>query len=213
MGSMNDIIWLDEAESSNDVARMTIDSLDNLSVVSVRKQTKGRGQHGRVWESADNRNLTFSIVLKNLEILPKNQIAISQITALSICKLLERHSIKSKIKWPNDIYVAENKICGILIENSITSDKIIWSIIGIGLNVNQTEFPEWIPNPTSMALESKIKFNQQDLLVEFTLIFTEYYNNFLGFGGDLSALNQLYLAKDWNNTISSVLLRQQDLQL
>lgn len=213
MENMTDIIWLEEAESSNDVARMTIDDLDNLSVVSVRHQTKGRGQHGRTWESGQGENLTFSLVLKNLEIAPRSQIAISQITSLSLVELLKRHGIEAKIKWPNDIYVGKNKICGILIENSITSEKIKWSIIGIGLNVNQTDFPEWIPNPTSMTVEKKIKFNQQNLLVEFTLIFTEYHNNYLGIGGDLSILNQMYLAKDWNNTISSALQQQQDPQL
>lgn len=208
MRSMSEIIWLEEAESSNDEARTAIDRLDNLSVISVRHQTKGRGQNGRVWNSKKDENLTFSIILKNLVIPPKDQIAISQIVALSIVELLGKYGIYAKIKWPNDIYVGNNKICGILIENSITSDKIRWSIIGIGLNVNQTEFPEWIPNPTSMALEKKIKFNHHDLLVELTLIITSYHNNYLDIGGNLTELNQKYLSKDWNNTISSGLLQQ-----
>ena len=81
MKNKADILWLDTAESSNDEARKAIDSLDNLSVIAVRCQTKGRGQRTNTWETAPGKNLTFSIVLKNLDILPNEQIAISQITA------------------------------------------------------------------------------------------------------------------------------------
>lgn len=151
-----DIIWLDVAESSNDEARKAIDSLDNLSVVAVRCQTSGRGQGTNSWESAPGENLTFSIVLKDLNILPKEQIVISQITALSVVELLEKHGIEAKIKLPNDIYVGSKKICGILIENTLCSNKIRWSIIGIGINVNQTVFPTHLPNPTSILLETGI---------------------------------------------------------
>ncbi|MBR5563997.1 MAG: biotin--[Bacteroidales bacterium] len=147
------IIWLDVAESSNDEARRAIDSLDNLSVVAVRCQTKGRGQRTNTWETAPGQNLTFSIVLKDLVILPSEQIAISQITALSVVDFLALHGIEAKIKLPNDIYVGYKKICGILIENSICSNNMKWSIIGVGINVNQTTFPSSLPNPTSILLE------------------------------------------------------------
>ena len=153
MKSNPDIIWLDVAESSNDEARRAIDSLDNLSVVAVRCQTKGRGQRTNTWETAPGQNLTFSIVLKDLVILPSEQIAISQITALSVVDFLALHGIEAKIKLPNDIYVGNKKICGILIENSICSNNMKWSIIGVGINVNQTTFPFSLPNPTSILLE------------------------------------------------------------
>ena len=162
MKSNPDIIWLDVAESSNDEARKAIDSLDNLSVVAVRCQTKGRGQRTNTWETAPGQNLTFSIVLKDLQILPSEQIAISQITALSVVEFLEMHDISARIKLPNDIYVGTKKICGILIENSICSNKIVWSIIGIGININQTIFPASLPNPTSILLETKLTKLVQD---------------------------------------------------
>ena len=148
-----DIIWLDKAESSNDEARKAIDALDNLSVVAVRCQTRGRGQGTHTWETSPGENLTFSVVLKDLDILPNEQIAISQITALAVVELLARNGIEAQIKLPNDIYVADRKICGILIENTLCAAKIKWSIIGIGINVNQTVFPSHLPNPTSIALE------------------------------------------------------------
>ena len=157
-----DIIWLDVAESSNDEARKTIDSLDNLSVIAVRCQTKGRGQRTNIWETAPGKNLTFTIVLKNLAILPCEQIAISQITALSVVDFLAMHGITAKIKLPNDIYVGGKKICGILIENSICSNRLRWSIVGIGINVNQTTFPSSLPNPTSILLERKLTKLIQD---------------------------------------------------
>lgn len=160
-----DIIWLDKAESSNDEARKAIDTLDNLSVVAVRCQTAGRGQGTNSWESAPGENLTFSVVLKDLDISPKEQIAISQITALSVVDFLSKHGIEAKIKLPNDIYVRSKKICGILIENSLCGNKIKWSIVGIGINVNQTIFPSSLPNPTSIALE---KFNHSHSSHQFS---------------------------------------------
>ena len=185
-----DIIWLDVAESSNDEARKAIDSLDNLSVVAVRCQTSGRGQGTNSWESAPGENLTFSIILKDLNILPKEQIVISQITALSLVELLEKHGIEAKIKLPNDIYVGSRKICGILIENTLCAGKIKWSIVGIGINVNQTAFPSSLPNPTSILLEkgySAITPDQNPgtsldlelVLQEFHEIYSEYYSNFI----------------------------------
>lgn len=213
-----DIIWLDVAESSNDEARKAIDSLDNLSVVAVRCQTSGRGQGTNSWESAPGENLTFSIILKDLNILPKEQIVISQITALSVVELLEKHGIEAKIKLPNDIYVGSKKICGILIENTLCSNKIRWSIIGIGINVNQTVFPTHLPNPTSILLETGIhgpgmcrKINPEkglgldlnQLLIEFHEIYSQYYhnhiirNNYLDDNSKsrLEALDQLFRSK------------------
>ena len=196
MKNKTDILWLDIAESSNDEARKAIDSLDNLSVVAVRCQTKGRGQRTNTWLSNPGENLTFSIALKNLDILPSEQIAISQITALSVVDFLNLYGIDAKIKLPNDIYVGNKKICGILIENSIRGSQISYSIIGIGINVNQTEFPSSLPNPTSILLERDQTKLVQDAnpdlqlnldpnldlhiqLEHFHKIFSSYYTKYL----------------------------------
>lgn len=208
MKSNPDIIWLDVAESSNDVARMAIDSLDNLSVVAVRCQTKGRGQRTNTWETAPGQNLTFTIVLKDLEILPSEQIAISQITALSVVEFLEMHGIGAKIKLPNDVYVGTKKICGILIENSLRGSHITWSIIGIGINVNQTVFPSSLPNPTSILLETKVSGHAQEAiaaasldldlqLANFHKIYSSYYTKYLSDRNEstLSELDQLFKSK------------------
>lgn len=207
-----DIIWLDVAESSNDEARKTIDSLDNLSVIAVRCQTKGRGQRTNIWETAPGKNLTFTIVLKNLAILPSEQIAISQITALSVVDFLAMHGITAKIKLPNDIYVGGKKICGILIENSICSNKIVWSIVGVGININQTTFPSSLPNPTSILLERKLTKLIQDTnpdlqlnldpnldldiqLEHFHKIFSSYYTKYLSCRTETALTEVDYLFK------------------
>ena len=199
MKSNPDIIWLDIAESSNDEARKAIDNLDNLSVIAVRCQTKGRGQRTNTWESAPGENLTFSIILKDLEILPGEQIAISQITALSVLDYLSSHGIYAKIKLPNDIYVGSKKICGILIENSIRGGRIPWSIIGIGINVNQTVFPSSLPNPTSIFLETiPAAILDLDLqLVHFHKIYSTYYSDYLAnrSASKLAELDHIFTTK------------------
>ena len=194
-----DIIWLDKAESSNDEARKAIDSLDNLSVVAVRCQTAGRGQGTNSWVSAPGENLTFSVVLKNLDISASEVIAISQITALSVVDFLKTHGITAKIKLPNDIYVRGRKICGILIENSICSGKLGWSIIGIGININQTVFPSHLPNPTSLLLEKAMGPNPvqstsqvqhlelNKLLTQFHEIYSRYYDCYISHNTDLDS--------------------------
>ena len=187
---------------------MAIDSLDNLSVVAVRCQTKGRGQRANTWETAPGQNLTFTIVLKDLEILPSEQIAISQITALSVVEFLEMHGIGAKIKLPNDVYVGTKKICGILIENSLRGSHITWSIIGIGINVNQTVFPSSLPNPTSILLETKVSGHAQEAiaaasldlnlqLANFHKIYSSYYTKYLSDRNEstLSELDQLFKSK------------------
>ena len=196
MESKTDIIWLERVDSTNDEARRHISEIDNLSVVSALEQTKGRGQRGNRWSSQPGENLTFSLVVKDFRIKANEQSAISQATALSLVDLLSRHEIKARIKWPNDIYAGDEKICGILIENSLKGSKIDWSIIGIGLNVNQTAFPEDLPNPTSMKLctGNSNPYNTREILEEFMGIFTGYYREYLNGNGALDRLEEQFVS-------------------
>ena len=197
MESKTDIIWLERVDSTNDEARRHISEIDNLSVVSALEQTKGRGQHGNTWLSMPGENLTFSLIVKDFRIKANEQSAISQATALSLTKLLGRHGIEARIKWPNDIYAGDNKICGILIENSLKGMEIDWSIIGIGLNVNQTSFPEDLPNPTSMRLctGNSNPYNIRRILEEYIEIFTGYYREYLNGNGSLEKLEQEFVSR------------------
>ena len=196
MESKTDIIWLERVDSTNDEARRHISEIDNLSVVSALEQTKGRGQRGNRWSSQPGENLTFRLVVKDFRIKANEQSAISQATALSLVDLLSRHEIKARIKWPNDIYAGDEKICGILIENSLKGSEIDWSIIGIGLNVNQTAFPEDLPNPTSMKLctGNSNPYNTREILEEFMGIFTGYYREYLNGNGALDRLEEQFVS-------------------
>ena len=152
-----DINWTGSVDSTNNEAKRRIDSLADLSVISAVEQTAGRGQRGNIWLSDPGKNLTFSIAVKyGGELLadasPENEFVINGIISLSVVELLAVHGIDARIKLPNDIYVNDKKICGILIEHSVLGSSLVHSIIGVGLNVNQLDFDESLANPTSMLL-------------------------------------------------------------
>lgn len=217
MKNKHDIIWLEEVDSTNEEARRRISDIDNLSVVSAVRQTAGRGQRGNRWQSADGENLTFSIVLKfgadQLEpMAASGQFVISEVAALSVVDFLARHDIEAKIKWPNDIYVGDKKICGILIENALKGNCLSHSIVGIGLNVNQTVFDTSLPNPTSMALCHPERFQRHPersegslpaLLNTFMDIFKEYSNRHMNITGNSARLRELYLANMWKIDVTA----------
>ncbi|MGM9735937.1 MAG: biotin--[acetyl-CoA-carboxylase] ligase [Candidatus Cryptobacteroides sp.] len=202
MTNKHSILWLDNVDSTNLEARRRISDIDNLSVLSARTQTKGRGQRGNSWVSSPGENLTFSIVLKfgghhSQQMQAYDQFAISQMAALSVVDFLAEHGIEAEIKWPNDIYVDNRKICGMLIENSLNGGWLSWSIIGIGINVNQTDFPETLVNPTSMALQTGQKYDVESLLPQFLEIFEGYRSRCFHINGGLCKLRQLYHAQLW----------------
>jgi len=205
-----DIMWSEELDSTNEEARRRISDLDNLSVLSVERQTAGRGQRGNSWRSAPGENLTFSIVLKfrtcdslsDDAAMPSlkavDQFILSEISSLALVRLLENHGIKASVKWPNDIYVGSFKVCGMLIENSLRGSSLSSSVIGIGLNVNQRNFDVSLPNPTSMLLEAmkqeyfpaiavnhldKLYVNTRDQIPQFDLpaLLDEFMNIFVNF--------------------------------
>lgn len=114
-------------------------------------QTKGKGQPGNFWESERSKNLLFSILIQNTKIEIQEQFFLSEIVSLSLKKVLEQALGQTvQIKWPNDIYVGDKKISGILIENQLQGNRLTSCIIGVGLNVNQTAFMSAAPNPVSM---------------------------------------------------------------
>ena len=211
-----DIMWSEELDSTNEEARRRISDLDNLSVLSVERQTAGRGQRGNSWKSAPGENLTFSIILKfrkgdassdesscDSAVLPQlkavDQFVLSEISSLALVRLLENHGIRASVKWPNDIYIGSCKVCGMLIENSILGSSVSSSIIGIGLNVNQRNFDVSLPNPTSMLLEDmKKEFDLPALLDEFMNIFVNFIDRFMDDRQDsFDVLRENYLSHLW----------------
>lgn len=121
------------------------------TVVWTGKQTAGRGQRGNSWESEPGKNLTFSLLLRPASIRASRQFELSMLVSLGIVEALGECGVEACIKWPNDIYAGgDRKICGILIENTISGSGIERSVAGIGLNVNQEVFRSDAPNPVSI---------------------------------------------------------------
>lgn len=136
------------------------------TVILAHTQTAGRGQQTNVWHSQPNQNLTFSLIL-NPSFLPATKaFAISKLVSVALLKYLQQTLPEEKveIKWPNDILVNRKKIAGILLENHLDASGIRNSIIGIGLNVNQTEFPSHLSQATSMALHSERTYDPKEVL-------------------------------------------------
>ena len=120
-------------------------------VVVASYQTAGKGCGSNSWESERGKNLTFSMLIHPEKIPANEQFRITEVVSVALCETLETYiNNKVEIKWPNDIYVGDRKICGILIENRLQGSVIKDSIIGIGLNVNQRVFLSDAPNPVSL---------------------------------------------------------------
>lgn len=149
--SPDNIIWLETAESTNKTLREGLETYDNLSVVAAREQTAGRGQGTHTWYSTKGKNLTFSILYNPEMLLAQDMILITCATTLGIRDYLLEKGVTARIKWPNDIWVGDRKICGILIENILDGKRIRHSIIGIGLNLNEKDWPSDLPNPVSLG--------------------------------------------------------------
>lgn len=181
------ILWLESVNSTNDWSKEHMNQLVDMAVICAKEQTAGRGQGEHRWHSETGRNLLFSIVLKEPSIVAKDAFAVSAISALSLVETLSGYGVEAKIKWPNDIYVNGKKICGLLIEHSVRGGRISWSIIGVGLNVNQTTFPSDIPNPTSIAIQSGVQNDLSEVLDDFLSIFSRRLEEYLK-NGDIKCL-------------------------
>jgi len=128
---------------------------DDFYVITADRQENGRGRQNKAWESEPKQNLLMSVLLRPAY-TPQNQFYICRYVSLALVEFLTKqlNMENVSIKWSNDIYVENKKIAGILIEHFLQGNRINYSIAGIGLNVNQTVFPENIPNPTSIFLET-----------------------------------------------------------
>jgi len=160
------IIKLNAIDSTNSYLRELASKklLDDYTVVITKNQTKGKGQIGAVWNSEKDKNLTCSVFKRNSGVSIDNTFYISMVTSLAIIKTLQLFQVpKLVVKWPNDILSEQKKICGILIENVIKQQDIEGSIIGIGLNVNQTQFPD-LPSASSLKNLTGTLFDVEELL-------------------------------------------------
>jgi BirA family biotin operon repressor/biotin-[acetyl-CoA-carboxylase] ligase len=152
------------------------EDLPSGSIVLADFQTAGRGQPGNSWESEAAKNLTFSVLILPSDVPANMPFVISEMVSLTMKYTLDDFLADVSVKWPNDIYVKDRKIAGILIENTIINSKISKSIIGIGINVNQTVFHSNAPNPVSMAQITGLRHDRLDVMDRFLSVLAEQNN-------------------------------------
>ena len=149
---MTNSYFIPKTHSTNVLLREMLrkEQLDEGFLIHTDFQEAGKGQAGNSWESAEGENLLFSMVLYPEQIAIDEQFILSQLVSIAIKRVLDQYVEDISIKWPNDIYWKNKKLAGILIESSLQGSKIKSTVIGIGLNVNQTEFYSDAPNPISI---------------------------------------------------------------
>jgi len=128
--------------------------LEEGTVVIADYQDAGKGQGDHSWHSRRGENLLMSLILFPAFLSASRQFHLSRVASLALCEALDTLGIHTRIKWPNDILTEKGKIAGILIEHSITASYISHTVIGMGLNLNQTEFPDFPVPATSLRLET-----------------------------------------------------------
>jgi BirA family transcriptional regulator, biotin operon repressor / biotin---[acetyl-CoA-carboxylase] ligase len=165
----SEIIRLTEVGSTNSYLMewLSREKPGEGTVVIADYQSAGRGTDGSKWESDPGQNLTFSIILYPSFLAPEAQFYLNKVISLGLADLVsEVHPERAdiRIKWPNDIYIGNEKVAGTLIQNGIKGTGFEFSIIGIGLNVNQESFPPDSGNPVSLQMIAHRAFNLEDLL-------------------------------------------------
>ena len=166
-------IHFETIDSTNTYLKENYEKLDNFTFVSADFQSAGRGRNNRNWKSEKGENLLFSLLIKDKALIDKFS-SLSVTSAFSIIKALNLEHLS--IKWPNDIYYKDSKLCGILLE-AVTRNEIECLIVGIGLNVNQRDFVgEYKRTPTSLY---QITNQTQDMRILKDKVFNQLYNDFM----------------------------------
>ena len=184
------IIKVNATKSTNDKVKMLIKSKKILSgdLIIAKYQYGGRGQQMNKWYSSYGKNLLCSLFYKPLDIHTDRTFLINQVVSLAVLKTIRKFiNENSLIKWPNDILSVNKKIAGILVENSLSSDKINHSIIGVGININQVFFKS-LPNATSIK-----KISNKNIVVERVLNeLINSYNHYFTKINDIKYINDQY---------------------
>jgi len=186
------IIFLNRVDSTNNYANQLIlsNAAEDGTVVMAQFQKKGKGLDGNFWESEAGKNLLSSIVLYPRFLTAGKQFQISKAISLGILEFLEKQIGDVSIKWPNDVYVNDKKIAGILIENSIKGNYLSSSILGVGLNLNQENFKSVAPNPISLKLLTGKVYNCATVILEIKRNFYKWYEKLKT--GNFDEINSTY---------------------
>jgi BirA family transcriptional regulator, biotin operon repressor / biotin---[acetyl-CoA-carboxylase] ligase len=175
------------------------------TIIYTFEQKSGRGQRGNFWHSEPNKNVALSLILYPSFLPVNDQFLLTKMVSLAVADLMAEmlpgQASGVKIKWPNDIYVNDKKIAGILIENGIAQNIIQSSVIGIGLNINQVDFPEGL-NACSLKLISGKEFRLQEVIEALCGFIEGRYLQMKANKHELSSndyLRRLYRLNEWSN--------------
>lgn len=170
------IYYFEEVGSTNNEAKaLCREWPEEGTLVIAEKQSGGKGRLGRTWESPSKTGIWMSLVLCP-EIMPQYASQITLVAGLGMCEAIKDITgLEAKIKWPNDIVVNGKKICGILTEMSAQVEAIDYIVVGIGVNVNMTSFPEELPYASSLALEGGKSYSRREIVARFLQIFEKDY--------------------------------------
>ncbi len=207
------LIKLDETRSTNTWLAQCpgLAELPHGTLVTARAQTAGRGQRGNSWESAPGANVTMSLLLRPRHIAPRCQQVISEAVAVAVADTLHLllgrrpdHAAQVAVKWPNDIYVGDRKIAGILIEHTLLGNAIGHTIAGIGLNVNQAEFLSDAPNPVSLLqlTGETMDVDEVATLMAESILYNVAEVDMAGHEG-AAPLHQRYLSMLWRRGVEA----------
>lgn len=172
----------------------------NPFFIRTDDQYAGRGLGENQWISEAGKNLTGSLVIFPYDLPPDQQFRISVIASLAVVRFLDLFSEEAMIKWPNDLYIGNDKIGGLLIENGLVGGRLTYSVIGIGLNINQEHFPASIPNPTSLKLKTGMLYQLEQLestLLEVLCSHLKYVTPAPADSQMEAYVNRLYRYRSW----------------
>ncbi len=172
------LIQLEKVDSTNNYARQLLSNSTppEGTAILAKEQHSGRGQMGNTWLTQPGQNITASIILYPDFLEADKQFFLNMAISLAVkdfCEFILKDDVK--IKWPNDIYYLDTKIGGILIENAINGNRLSSSIVGVGLNVNQTGFDPSIPNPNSFSMVTGKSYILEDLHGQLFSFIEKYY--------------------------------------
>lgn len=193
-------IRLDEVDSTNSWLKANGAAYGHGTVVTAAAQTAGRGQRGNSWESQPGANVTMSMLIEPGDVPASKQFAVSEVVSLAVVDTLRKFlgdEAPVAVKWPNDIYWNDRKICGILIENVLCGTRILRSVVGIGLNVNQREFLSDAPNPVSMFQIAGHEFGVDEVLQVLSRNIMGYCSEYLSSSDGMEQLHSLYMHSLW----------------
>jgi len=200
----SNIIFFENLPSTNTHTSFLIrtEAMPEGTIIRAAFQSAGKGQIGNQWESETGKNLLISIILYPSGIKPSDQFLITMVVSLGISDFIGREISGCKIKWPNDIYVNNDKIAGILIENSIMENAILNSVAGIGLNINQREFLTDAPNPVSMSQVTGREYDLDISLSQLAAALDQRYFQLISQEHTeirRNYISQLYRLNEWND--------------